>query len=81
MPMDFSQALLKLKGGTAITRERKGSWHLFLRKYRVEGMQTVHSQIMERSGSFTIGIWKPSQDEIFATDWLVYPLENERNQQ
>ena len=81
MPMDFSQALQKLKEGTAITRERKGSWHLFIRKYKWEEMQTIHVQIMERYGSRAPTIWKPSQDEIFATDWLVYPLQNERNPQ
>ena len=81
MPMDFSAALRKLKGGTAITRERRGSWHLFLRKYKWEEMQTIHEQIMERCGSLAPTIWKPSQAEIFATDWLVYPPENERNSQ
>lgn len=79
MPMDFSQALQKLKEGKAITREKEGSWHLFIRRYKWEEMQTTHVQIMERYGSRAPTIWKPSQDEIFATDWLVYPLQNERN--
>lgn len=81
MPMNFSQALQKLKEGKAITRERSGSWHLFIRKYKWEEMQTTHEHIMERCGSLAPTIWEPSQAEIFATDWLIYPLENERNPQ
>lgn len=80
MPMDFSEALRKLKEGKAITRERSGSWHLFLRKYKWEEMRTIHAHIMERRGSLAPTIWEPSQAEILATDWLVYPLENKRNQ-
>ena len=70
---DFSWALQELKEGRAVTRKRKGSWHLFIRKYKWEEMETIHTQIMERHGSLAPRHWSPDQDEILATDWLNFP--------
>jgi len=69
---DFSWALQELKEGRAVTRKRKGSWHLFIRKYKWEEMETIHTQIMERHGSLCPKYWNPTQDEILATDWLTF---------
>lgn len=38
-----SWALQELKEGRAVTRKRKGSWHLFIRKYKWEEMETIHT--------------------------------------
>lgn len=72
--MDFSQALLHLKQGTAVTREGWNGKGLFVQAQFPDEhskMGNPYLYINAKALGGELNPWVPSQTDLFAMDWEV----------